>query len=68
MPVKHKRQLSGIENATSQGQIIGTWPLADLKHVALVPASARRLGRNQPFPCQSGRKFKRCCGPRATAA
>ena len=50
-----------------QGEVIGTWPLADLKHAALVPASARRLGRNEPCPCQSGRKFKRCCGPRLTA-
>ncbi|MGC9985966.1 MAG: SEC-C metal-binding domain-containing protein [Polyangia bacterium] len=44
----------------------------------IVPTSVRRKvpsthfasvdgGRNQPCPCQSGRKFKRCCGPRATA-
>ena len=24
-----------------------------------------RLGRNQPCPCGSGRKFKRCCGSQA---
>jgi len=50
-----------------QGETIGTWPLAELKQVAIVPATARRLGRNEPCPCQSGRKFKRCCGPRLTA-
>ena len=22
-----------------------------------------RVGRNQPYPCGSGRKFKKCCGP-----
>jgi len=23
---------------------------------------ARRIGRNDPCPCGSGRKFKKCCG------
>lgn len=31
---------------------------------ALPPA--RRIGRNDPCPCGSGRKFKRCCGARET--
>ena len=26
------------------------------------PAAARRVGRNDPCPCGSGRKYKRCCG------
>ena len=25
--------------------------------------SAAKVGRNQPCPCGSGRKFKYCCGP-----
>jgi uncharacterized protein YecA (UPF0149 family) len=33
------------------------------------PAEARpsgaRAGRNDPCPCGSGKKFKRCCGRRA---
>jgi uncharacterized protein YecA (UPF0149 family) len=28
----------------------------------------RRVGRNDPCPCGSGRKFKRCCLWRSTAA
>jgi len=24
---------------------------------------AQTVGRNDPCPCGSGRKFKRCCGP-----
>ncbi|HWW64228.1 MAG TPA: SEC-C metal-binding domain-containing protein, partial [Sphingomonadaceae bacterium] len=24
--------------------------------------SARKTGRNQPCPCGSGKKYKRCCG------
>lgn len=26
-------------------------------------AGAKTVGRNNPCPCGSGRKFKRCCGP-----
>lgn len=28
------------------------------------PGHARKVGRNAPCPCGSGRKFKRCCGAR----
>ena len=30
--------------------------------VATVPASASKVGRNQPCPCGSGKKYKRCHG------
>jgi len=26
-------------------------------------AATPSVGRNQPCPCGSGRKFKKCCGP-----
>jgi SWIM/SEC-C metal-binding protein len=26
------------------------------------PASSEKVGRNDPCPCGSGKKFKRCCG------
>jgi uncharacterized protein YecA (UPF0149 family) len=29
---------------------------------ALPPAQAPSVGRNQPCPCGSGRKTKKCCG------
>ena len=29
---------------------------------ALPPAPAPSVGRNQPCPCGSGRKSKKCCG------
>lgn len=28
-----------------------------------VARSAPKIGRNEPCPCGSGRKFKKCCGP-----
>jgi tetratricopeptide (TPR) repeat protein len=41
--------------------------IADLQDPAL-PVSARRqkVGRNEPCPCGSGKKFKRCCGGATT--
>ena len=39
----------------------------DLPKVRFVPPPAKALvkvGRNAPCPCGSGKKFKRCCGPR----
>ena len=29
---------------------------------ATTPAARRKIGRNEPCPCGSGRKYKRCCG------
>jgi len=31
---------------------------------SVVPSTESRVGRNDPCPCGSGRKFKRCCGRR----
>jgi hypothetical protein len=30
-----------------------------------LPPAARRVGRNDPCPCGSGKKYKKCCGPAA---
>lgn len=30
---------------------------------AAIPVPPGKTGRNDPCPCGSGRKFKRCCGP-----
>lgn len=35
----------------------------DADAVGTVRRSAERVGRNDPCPCGSGRKFKKCCGP-----
>ena len=32
---------------------------------AVRPRAARKIGRNTPCPCGSGRKYKRCCGANA---
>jgi len=44
-------------------------PLSELSNVAgmlretpLTPATRQKVGRNEPCPCGSGKKFKKCCG------
>ncbi len=37
----------------------------DTNHLAIDkqrPVSARKVGRNEPCPCGSGKKYKKCCG------
>jgi uncharacterized protein YchJ len=39
----------------------------DLPKVRFVPPPVKaraKIGRNEPCPCGSGKKFKKCCGPR----
>jgi len=44
-------------------------PLSELSNVAgmlretpLTPVTRHKVGRNEPCPCGSGKKFKKCCG------
>jgi len=44
-------------------------PLSELSNVAgmpretpLTPVTRQKVGRNEPCPCGSGKKFKKCCG------
>jgi SEC-C motif-containing protein len=41
----------------------GRWYFVDGEAVAAAPArAAARAGRNDPCPCGSGKKYKKCCG------
>ena len=40
-------------------QIDGRWYYLDGESM---PSQTPKVGRNQPCPCGSGKKFKRCCG------
>ena len=35
---------------------------APAPRVAAAPAKSKKIGRNEPCPCGSGKKYKRCCG------
>lgn len=34
----------------------------DKKNKTIVKTEEERVGRNEPCPCKSGRKYKKCCG------
>ena len=36
--------------------------LADIKPPVTQPEKQKKVGRNDPCPCGSGKKYKRCCG------
>ena len=36
--------------------------LSDIKPSAPQPEKQKKVGRNDPCPCGSGKKYKRCCG------
>jgi SEC-C motif-containing protein len=40
----------------------GTWLFTDGTMVRPKPIVAVKIGRNEPCPCGSGAKFKKCCG------
>jgi hypothetical protein len=33
-----------------------------------MPTRAEKVGRNEPCPCGSGKKYKKCCGPKDAEA
>ena len=48
-------------NATPRPDLGGKSP-AEVHEASTRPASSSKVGRNQPCPCGSGLKHKRCCG------
>ena len=49
-----------VAKPTSEGH-------GDGKQIARKPAVSRKVGRNDPCPCGSGKKYKKCCGANAGA-
>lgn len=56
-------QLHEVSRFSKEG---GLWFYVDGDILPVSPPLARteRLGRNEPCPCASGKKFKKCCGSR----
>ncbi len=40
----------------------GNWLYVDGDIVAAKPVRSTKIGRNEPCPCGSGKKYKKCCG------
>lgn len=43
-------------------KIEGNWLFVDGKMVGAKPIVSSKIGRNEPCPCGSGSKYKKCCG------
>ena len=52
-----KPLIEGFEGGTNQGT----------KKVTLTPKRSAKVGRNDPCPCGSGKKYKNCCGANPAA-
>ena len=59
------RDRSGLRTHHERGQFEkqgGRWWFTEGIMVKSKPLSVDKIGRNEPCPCGSGRKFKKCCG------
>ncbi|HXV22182.1 MAG TPA: YchJ family protein [Desulfuromonadales bacterium] len=59
------RDKDGLRSHHERGQFKrqdGCWLFTEGTMVKPQPLSASKVGRNDPCPCGSGSKFKKCCG------
>ena len=59
--------ISGMANSTRLWSNNGFTPNElferyERQHLRRLPSKAVKIGRNDPCPCGSGKKYKRCCG------
>jgi uncharacterized protein YecA (UPF0149 family) len=53
-------RLNGLTPVFAEEEVASSQePVASMEDVA---PSAAKVGRNDPCPCGSGKKFKKCCG------
>jgi len=51
-----------LEAATELDQLSGAQAASNGQGNVIDLASRQKVGRNEPCPCESGKKFKKCCG------
>ena len=61
MPRRDVTQRVQVAKPTSEGY-------GDGKQIARKPVTSQKIGRNDPCPCGSGKKYKKCCGANADAS
>src|SRR5262249_11070765 len=59
-------QHAGGRSGRSRAGDPGVWQLSVMAPVSLVRRHMAKIGRNDPCPCASGKKYKRCCGDLST--
>ena len=59
MRLEHQDAAAAIaEEVTGITEVVNE-PVAN--HAPVV-RECRKIGRNEPYPCESGKKYKQCCG------
>lgn len=55
---KHKGQMRELSDFVCED---GQWFYVDGKQIKGEPVTSEKIGRNDPCPCGSGKKYKKCC-------
>ena len=58
----YERQFGRLEKRIADAQSANPGAPAESAKAAQVRRSTDKVGRNDPCPCGSGKKYKRCCG------
>ncbi len=59
---KQKRELTNLSTNRTPGGSTGVMAMAAEREHNLAPRHVQKVGRNDPCPCGSGKKYKKCCG------
>ena len=59
---RRQREHALQEQHAGASAIAGVQPGQDAKTAQTVQRRGRKIGRNEPCPCGSGKKYKKCCG------
>jgi len=54
---------AGLDESSEFVKEDGKWYYVDGGGIKPIRSRQDRVGRNDPCPCNSGKKFKKCCGP-----
>jgi len=59
---KIKGQSAGLDESSEFIREDGIWYYVDGSSIQPIRTRDKKVGRNEPCPCGSGKKYKRCCG------
>lgn len=57
-----KDEVAGLDESSEFSKENGQWYYVDGFSVKPIRTRENKVGRNEPCPCGSGTKFKKCCG------
>ena len=58
--IKREEEVEEIRHKQKQNYILSRGE--DVPEAQMVKREGQKIGRNDPCPCGSGKKYKKCCG------